>query len=179
MGTRYGNVMASRGSVIPLFINQIKTGKSLTITDPEMTRFMMTLDNAVELVLYAFKNGKQGEMFVQKAPAATVSVLAQALLELYDSKSPIQEIGIRHGEKKYETLVTTEEMVKANDLGNYYSIASDNRDLNYAPYFSEGNKNEVPSGEYNSDNTERLDVAKMKDLLMQLPEIKNDPLIKL
>ncbi len=178
-GTRYGNVMASRGSVIPLFINQIKTGKSLTITDPEMTRFMMTLDNAVELVLYAFKNGKQGEMFVQKAPAATVSVLAQALLELYDSKSPIQEIGIRHGEKKYETLVTSEEMVKANDLGNYYSIAADNRGLNYAPYFSEGNKEEVLTGEYNSDNTKRLDVAKMKDLLMQLPEIKNDPLIKL
>jgi len=178
-GTRYGNVMASRGSVIPLFINQIKTGKPLTITDPEMTRFMMTLDNAVELVMYAFKNGKQGEMFVQKAPAATVSVLAQALLELYDSKSSIQEIGIRHGEKKYETLVTSEEMVKANDLGNYYSIAADNRGLNYAPYFSEGNKEEVLTGEYNSDNTKRLDVAKMKDLLMQLPEIKNDPLIKL
>ena len=178
-GTRYGNVMASRGSVIPLFINQIKTGKPLTITDPKMTRFMMTLDNAVELVMFAFKNGKQGEMFVQKAPAATVSVLAQALLELYDSKSTIQEIGIRHGEKKYETLVTSEEMVKANNLGEYYSIGSDNRDLNYAPYFSEGKKNEVPSGEYNSDNTERLDVAKMKDLLKQLPEIKNDPLIKL
>jgi UDP-N-acetylglucosamine 4,6-dehydratase/5-epimerase len=178
-GTRYGNVMASRGSVIPLFINQIKTGKPLTITDPKMTRFMMTLDNAVELVMFAFKNGKQGEMFVQKAPAATVSVLAQALLELYDSKSTIQEIGIRHGEKKYETLVTSEEILKANDLGEYYSIESDNRDLNYAPYFSEGKKNEVPSGEYNSDNTERLDVAKMKDLLMQLPEIKNDPLIKL
>ena len=178
-GTRYGNVMASRGSVIPLFINQIKTDKPLTITDPEMTRFMMTLDNAVELVMYAFKNGKQGEMFVQKAPAATVSVLAQALLELYDSKSSIQEIGIRHGEKKYETLVTSEEMVKANDLGNYYSIAADNRGLNYAPYFSEGNKEEVLTGEYNSDNTKRLDVAKMKDLLMQLPEIKNDPLIKL
>jgi UDP-glucose 4-epimerase len=178
-GTRYGNVMASRGSVIPLFINQIKTGKPLTITDPEMTRFMMTLDNAVELVLYAFKNGKQGEMFVQKSPAATVSVLAQALLELYDSKSSIQEIGIRHGEKKYETLVTSEEMVKANDLGDYYSIASDNRGLNYAPYFSEGNKKEVLTGEYNSDNTERLNVTKMKDLLMQLPEIKNDPLIKL
>ena len=178
-GTRYGNVMASRGSVIPLFINQIKTGKPLTITDPEMTRFMMTLDNAVELVLFAFKNGKQGEMFVQKAPAATVSVLAQALLELYDSKSSIQEIGIRHGEKKYETLVTSEEMVKANDLGDYYSIASDNRGLNYAPYFSEGNKKEVLTGEYNSDNTERLNVTKMKDLLMQLPEIKNDPLIKL
>jgi len=177
-GTRYGNVMASRGSVIPLFINQIKTGKPLTITDPEMTRFMMTLDNAVELVLYAFKNGKQGEMFVQKSPAATVSVLAQALLELYDSKSSIQEIGIRHGEKKYETLVTSEEMVKANDLGDYYSIASDNRGLNYAPYFSEGNREEVLTGEYNSDNTERLNVTKMKDLLMQLPEIKNDPLIK-
>ena len=178
-GTRYGNVMASRGSVIPLFINQIKTGKPLTITDPKMTRFMMTLDNAVELVMFAFKNGKQGEMFVQKAPAASVSVLAQALLELYDSKSTIQEIGIRHGEKKYETLVTSEEMVKANDLGEYYSIGSDNRDLNYAPYFSEGKKSEVTSSEYNSDNTQHLDVAKMKDLLMQLPEIKNDPLIKL
>jgi UDP-glucose 4-epimerase len=178
-GTRYGNVMASRGSVIPLFINQIKTDKPLTITDPKMTRFMMTLDNAVELVMFAFKNGKQGEMFVQKAPAASVSVLAQALLELYDSKSTIQEIGIRLGEKKYETLVTSEEMVKANDLGEYYSIGSDNRDLNYAPYFSEGKKSEVTSSEYNSDNTQHLDVAKMKDLLMQLPEIKNDPLIKL
>ena len=177
--TRYGNVAGSRGSVIPLFIDQIKSGKPLTITNPEMTRFMMTLDNAVELVLYAFKNGKQGEMFVQKSPAATVSVLAQALLELYDSKSTIQEIGIRHGEKKYETLVTSEEMLKAVDLGNYYSIASDNRDLNYAPYFSEGSKNGVSSREYNSDNTDRLDVAKMKDLLMQLPEIMNDPLIKL
>ena len=178
-GTRYGNVMASRGSVIPLFINQIKMGQPLTITDPEMTRFMMTLDNAVELVLFAFKNGKQGEMFVQKAPAAKVSVIAQALLELYDSKSQILEIGIRHGEKKYETLVTSEEMVKASDLGNYYSIASDSRDLNYAPYFSEGNKNQVTKDEYNSDNTERLDVVKMKDLLLQIPEIKNDPLIKL
>ena len=143
-GTRYGNVMASRGSVIPLFIDQIKAGKPLTITDPKMTRFMMTLDNAVELVMFAFKNGKQGEMFVQKSPAASVSVLAQALLELYDSKSRIQEIGIRHGEKKYETLVTSEEMLKAIDLGEYYSIGSDNRDLNYAPYFSEGKKNEVP-----------------------------------
>ncbi len=178
-GTRYGNVMASRGSVIPLFINQIKMGQPLTITDPEMTRFMMTLENAVELVLFAFKNGKQGEMFVQKAPAAKVSVIAQALLELYDSKSQILEIGIRHGEKKYETLVTSEEMVKASDLGNYYSIASDSRDLNYAPYFSEGNKNQVNKDEYNSDNTERLDVVKMKDLLLQIPEIKNDPLIKL
>ncbi|MDA7741174.1 polysaccharide biosynthesis protein [Flavobacteriaceae bacterium] len=178
-GTRYGNVMASRGSVIPLFIDQIKTGKPLTITDPEMTRFMMTLDNAVELVLYALKNGKQGEMFVQKAPAAKVSTLAQALLELYDSKSPIQKIGIRHGEKKYETLVTSEEMVQANDLGKYYSIGSDNRDLNYAPYFSEGNDNDNLIDEYNSNNAEHLDVSKMKKLLMQLPELKNDPLIKL
>lgn len=177
-GTRYGNVMASRGSVIPLFIEQIKSGKHLTITDPEMTRFMMTLDHAVELVLYAFKNGKQGDMFVQKSSAATVSILAQALLELYDSKSIIQEIGIRHGEKKYETLVTSEEMVKATDLGGYYSIAADNRDLNYAPYFLEGNKKEALSGEYNSDNTERLNVSQMKSLLLQLPEIKNDPSIK-
>ena len=177
-GTRYGNVMASRGSVIPLFIDQIKAGKPLTITDPEMTRFMMTLDHAVELVLYAFKKGKQGDILVQKSPAATVSVLAEALLELYGSKLSIQEIGIRHGEKKYETLVTSEEMVKATDLGGYYSIASDNRDLNYAPYFSEGNRNEILSGEYNSDNTERLNVAQMKSLLLQLPEIKNDPFIK-
>ena len=177
-GTRYGNVMASRGSVIPLFIEQIKEGKPLTITDPEMTRFMMTLDHAVELVMYAFKNGKQGDMFVQKSPAATVSVLAQALIELYDSKVSIQEIGIRHGEKKYETLVTSEEMVKATDLGGYYSIAADNRDLNYAPYFLEGNKKEALSEEYNSNNTERLNVAQMKELLLQLPEIKNDPSIK-
>ena len=177
-GTRYGNVMASRGSVIPLFIEQIKAGKSLTITNPEMTRFMMTLDHAVELVLYAFKNGKQGEMFVQKSPAATVSVLAQALLELYNSKSTIQEIGIRHGEKKYETLVTSEEMVKTTELEGYYSIAADNRNLNYEPYFSKGNKKEILSGEYNSDNTERLNVAQMKSLLLQLPEIKNDPSIK-
>jgi len=170
--------MASRGSVIPLFVEQIKVGKPLTITNPEMTRFMMTLDHAVELVLYAFKNGKQGDMFVQKSPAATVSVLAQALLELYGSKSSIQEIGIRHGEKKYETLVTSEEMAKATDLGGYYSIAADNRDLNYAPYFSEGNNKEVLSGEYNSDNTERLNVAQMKSLLLQLPEIKNDSSLK-
>ena len=177
-GTRYGNVMASRGSVIPLFIEQIKAGKSLTITNPEMTRFMMTLDHAVELVLYAFKNGKQGEMFVQKSPAATVSVLAQALLELYNSKSTIQEIGIRHGEKKYETLVTSEEMVKTTELEGYYSIAADNRNLNYEPYFSKGNKKEILSGEYNSDNTKRLNVVQMKSLLLQLPEIINDPSIK-
>jgi UDP-N-acetylglucosamine 4,6-dehydratase len=178
-GTRYGNVMASRGSVIPLFLEQIKLGKSITITDPNMTRFMMTLDNAVDLVLYAFKNGGQGDILIQKSPASTVSTLAQALIELYDSKSTIQEIGIRHGEKKYETLVTAEEMVKASDLGNYFSISADNRDLNYAPFYSEGNKNKTLTGEYNSNNTTRLDVTKMKELLLQLPEIKNDPLIKL
>ena len=176
-GTRYGNVMASRGSVIPLFIEQIKAGKPLTITHPEMTRFMMTLDHAVELVMYAFKHGKQGDMFVQKSPAATVDVLAKALLDLYNSNVAIEEIGIRHGEKKHETLVTSEEMAKASDLDGYYSIAADNRDLNYAPYFSKGNK-EVLSGEYNSDNTERLNVSQMKELLLQLPEIKNDPLVK-
>ena len=177
-GTRYGNVMASRGSVIPLFINQIKSGIPLTITDPEMTRFMMTLDHAIELVLYAFKNGKQGDIFVQKSPAASVRVLAKSLLELYDSKLTIQEIGIRHGEKKFETLVTAEEMVKTTDLGSYYCIAADNRDLNYDPYFSKGNK-KLMIGEYNSDNTDRLNISKMKELLLQLPEIKNDPLIKL
>lgn len=177
-GTRYGNVMASRGSVIPLFIEQIKSGKPLTITDPEMTRFMMTLENAVELVLYAFKNGKQGDMLVQKSPAATIDVLAKALIEIYKSKSTVKEIGIRHGEKKYETLVTSEEMLKATDLGDYYSIAADNRDLNYDSYFSEGKK-EIFHGEYNSDNTDRLNVSQMKDLLLQIPEIKNDPLVKL
>jgi len=176
--TRYGNVMASRGSVIPLFVDQILMDRPITITDPEMTRFMMSLDDAVDLVLYAFNNGSTGDIFVQKSPAATISVLAKALIELYDSKVSIQEIGIRHGEKKYETLVTAEEMVKASDLGGYYSIAADNRDLNYAPYFSEGKKKKVLSGEYNSDNTDRLDITQMKELLLQLPEIKNDPSLK-
>ncbi|MDC1010451.1 polysaccharide biosynthesis protein [Flavobacteriaceae bacterium] len=178
-GTRYGNVMASRGSVIPLFRNQIKSGKPITVTDPEMTRFMMTLDDAVNLVLYAFKNGNQGDIFVQKSPAATVSILAKALIELYNSKINIQEIGIRHGEKKYETLVTAEEMVKAEDLGNYFSISADNRDLNYDPYYSKGNKSNNLSGEYNSNNTDILNLVQMKELLLKLPEIKNDPLIKL
>tara|TARA_A200000113_G_C8823015_1_gene341112 strand:- start:91 stop:1104 length:1014 start_codon:yes stop_codon:yes gene_type:complete len=178
-GTRYGNVMASRGSVIPLFINQIKSGEPITVTDPEMTRFMMTLDDAVNLVLYAFKNGSQGDIFVQKSPAATVSTLAKALTELYNSNMNIQEIGVRHGEKKYETLVTAEEMVKAEDLGSYFSISADNRDLNYDPYYSLGNKGNNLSGEYNSNNTDRLNLAQMKELLLKLPEIKNDPLIKL
>ncbi len=134
-GTRYGNVMASRGSVIPLFIEQIKAGKPLTITDPEMTRFMMTLDEAVELVWFAFKNAENGDMFVQKAPAATIHVLAQALLELYKADNEIKIIGTRHGEKLFETLVNREEMAKAVDLGNYYRIPADNRDLNYGKFF--------------------------------------------
>ena len=172
-GTRYGNVMASRGSVIPLFIDQIKKNKPLTITNPNMTRFMMTLSDAVDLVQFAFENGSNGDLFIQKSPAATIEVLAKALIELYNSKSEIQNIGIRHGEKMYETLVTKEEMIKSDDLGNYFKILADNRDLNYDKYFSKGyNVNVVD--EYNSDNTKRLSVKEMKTLLLKLPEIKSD-----
>ena len=173
IGTRYGNVMGSRGSVIPLFIEQIKAGRPITITDPKMTRFMMTLDDAVELVLYAFKNGNQGDLFVQKSPAATVSVLAKALTELYQSKSPIKEIGIRHGEKLYETLVTKEEMIKAEDQDSYFKITPDGRDLNYDQYFSKGT---VKSSleEYNSNNTNILNIDEMKNLLMSLKQIKEE-----
>ncbi len=173
IGTRYGNVMGSRGSVIPLFIEQIKAGKPITITDPQMTRFMMTLDHAVELVLHAFKNGDQGDLFVQKAPAATVSVLAEALIQIYKSKSSIKEIGIRHGEKMYETLVTKEEMIKAEDQDKYFKISPDGRDLNYDQYFSEGIiKSSID--EYNSNNTNLLSVKDMKNLLMALPQIKKE-----
>ena len=172
-GTRYGNVMASRGSVIPLFIEQIKQGKPLTITQPEMTRFMMTLNDAVELVLYAFECGEQGDLFVQKSPAVTIGILAQALKELFNSDVPIETIGIRHGEKMYETLVTAEEMLKAQDLGTYYRVKADNRDLNYKKYFSQGQKN-ITNGEYNSDNTKRLGVKEMKELLLELPEIQKN-----
>lgn len=173
-GTRYGNVMASRGSVIPLFIEQIKAGKPLTITDENMTRFMMTLEDAVDLVLYAFENGKQGDLFVQKSPAATIQVLAQALIELYNSTSKIQVIGTRHGEKLYETLVNKEDMLKAEDMGNYFRIPADNRDLNYAQYFSEGNPEVSNLNEYHSHNTERLRVHEMKELLYKLPIIKKE-----
>jgi len=172
-GTRYGNVMASRGSVIPLFIDQIKNNKPLTITNPNMTRFMMTLDDAVDLVQFAFENGSNGDLFVQKSPAATIEVLAKALIELYNSKSEIQNIGIRHGEKMYETLVTKEEMMKSEDLGDYYKISADNRDLNYDKYFSKGDNVKVAE-EYNSDNTKRLSVEEMKKLLLKLPEIQAD-----
>ena len=173
-GTRYGNVMASRGSVIPLFVEQIKNGKDLTITDPNMTRYMMTLEESVDLVLYAFANGKQGDMFVQKAPACTIFELATALKELFDSNVGIKIIGPRHGEKSYETLVTKEEFVKAEDCGNYYRIPCDNRDLNYNKFFTEGNdmiRNQV---EYNSDNTNRIDIEGVKKLLLKLPFIQQE-----
>ena len=173
-GTRYGNVMASRGSVIPLFIEQIKSGNPITITNPEMTRFMMTLDDAVELVWFAFENGNQGDLFIQKAPAATIETLALALKELYEAKNQIKVIGTRHGEKLYESLVNREEMVKAEDLGNYYRIPADNRDLNYGKFFSEGQENMEMVEEYTSHNTKRLDVEGTKELLMKLPVIRKD-----
>ena len=172
-GTRYGNVMASRGSVIPLFIEQIKNNKPLTITNPQMTRFMMTLDDAVDLVQFAFENGNNGDLFIQKSPAATIQTLAEALISLYNSKSEIQNIGIRHGEKMYETLVTKEEMAKSEDLGDYYRVSADNRDLNYDKYFSKGENTSIKE-EYNSENTNRLNVDQMKELLLKLPEIRQD-----
>lgn len=171
--TRYGNVMASRGSVIPLFLDQIKKGNPLTITNPEMTRFMMTLDDAVELVLYAFENGRQGDLFVQKAPAATIDVLAQAIKELKKSDVKIQTIGTRHGEKLYEVLVTKEEMLGAEDKGNYYCIAADNRNLNYQKYEDVGSDDLSVVEEYNSHNTKRLDVDGMKELLKKLKQFKD------
>jgi len=166
--TRYGNVMASRGSVIPLWIDQMQAGKDITITDPNMTRFMMTLEDAVDLVLYAFEYGHNGDLFVQKAPAATLDVLAKALTELYNSKVEIRTIGTRHGEKLYETLVTREEMAKAMDMGNYFRIPADNRDLNYDKYFVEGQHEVSVIDDYHSHNTARLDVEGMKELLKKL-----------
>lgn len=166
--TRYGNVMASRGSVIPLFCDQIAEGKPLTITNPEMTRFMMTLEDAVDLVIYAFEHGEQGDLFVQKAPAATIDVLAQAVKELKNSDVPINCIGTRHGEKLYEVLVTKEEMINAVDMGDYYRVPSDNRNLNYQKYTNEGNADLNSVEEYNSHNTKRLDVEGMKELLKKL-----------
>lgn len=170
--TRYGNVMASRGSVIPLFLEQIKEGKDLTITNPDMTRFMMTLEDAVDLVIYAFEHGKQGDLFVQKAPAATIDVLAKAVLELKGQGNGIRNIGTRHGEKLYEVLVTKEEMVNAIDLGDYFCVPADNRDLNYERYTSNGNSKLDEVEEYNSHNTNRLDVEGMKKLLLKLDLFK-------
>ena len=170
--TRYGNVMASRGSVIPLWLDQLREGKGITVTDPNMTRFMMTLDDAVDLVLYAFQNGKNGDLFVQKAPAATLDILAKALKKLYNSKSEVKIIGTRHGEKLYETLVTREEMIKAEDMGNYYRIPCDSRDLNYDQFFIEGNEALSVIEDYHSHNTQRLDLEGMTNLLLKLDIIK-------
>ena len=178
--TRYGNVMASRGSVIPLWVEQMIEGKPITITDPQMTRFMMTLDDAVDLVIYAFTHGHNGDLFVQKAPAATLDTLAQALKEVYSKVNPkygdteVKVIGTRHGEKLYETLVTREEMLRAEDCGNYYRIPCDTRDLNYDKFFTEGNEDMSKIEDYHSHNTHRLDVEGMKQLLLKLRFVRED-----
>ncbi len=174
--TRYGNVMASRGSVIPLWIDQMKAGRNITITDPNMTRYMMTLDDAVDLVLYAFEHGNNGDLFVQKAPAATLDVLARALTGLYKSEVEIKTIGTRHGEKLYETLVTREEMAKSEDMGDYFRIPADNRDLNYDKYFIEGEEEVSSIEDYHSHNTARLDVEGMQELLLKLDIVREDVL---
>lgn len=173
-GTRYGNVIASRGSVIPLFIHQIKTGKPLTITDPEMTRFMMTLDEAIDLVLYAFKHAKPGDIFVRKAPATTIGTLASALKKIFNAKNPVKIIGTRHGEKLYETLLTREEMAKAEDLGDYFRVPMDDRDLNYELYFSVGKKEVAKSEDYNSHNTYRLKEEELIELLLKVDYVRNE-----
>lgn len=172
--TRYGNVMASRGSVIPLWVDQIKAGNDITITDPNMTRFMMTLDDAVDLVLYAFEHGNGGDLFVQKAPAATLDVLADALKELYKSDATVRVIGTRHGEKLYETLVSREEMAKAEDMGEYFRIPCDTRDLNYDKFFVDGQEKVSVIEDYHSHNTARLDVEGMKKLLLKLEMIREE-----
>jgi UDP-glucose 4-epimerase len=164
--------MASRGSVIPLFVSQIKEGKSLTVTDPNMTRFLMSLEDSVDLVLYAFEHGKQGDIFVQKAPASTLDDLARALKALFVSTSEIRIIGTRHGEKLYESLISREEMAKVDDLGDYYRIPADNRDLNYAQFFSEGEEKISSQEDYTSHNTKRLSVEQVKQLLLKLDFIK-------
>ncbi|QPQ30341.1 polysaccharide biosynthesis protein [Lysinibacillus sp. JNUCC 51] len=173
-GTRYGNVMASRGSVIPLFIEQIKAGKPLTITDPKMTRFMMSLDEAVELVLYAFSHADNGDIMVQKSPAAYIEDLAQALLEIFQAQNNIQIIGTRHGEKIYEVLLTKEEAAKAIDMGNFYRIPADNRDLNYGKYLDEGSPKITLTDEYNSTNTKILSVTEIKEKLLKLPLVQEE-----
>lgn len=172
--TRYGNVMASRGSVIPLFVEQIKAGKPLTVTDPNMTRFMMSIDDAVDLVLYAFQHGRPGDLFVQKAPAATIETLALALKKIFNSDVPIKIIGTRHGEKQYETLLTREEMIRAQDLGGYYRVPADNRDLNYDAYYFEGIPPLSQQEDYNSNNTRRLSVDEMVEMLLNLKYIQQE-----
>ena len=172
--TRYGNVMASRGSVIPLWIEQIRSGGVITMTDPNMTRFMMTLEDAVDLVIYAWQHGRNGDLFVQKAPAATLEVLATALKELYHADNEVKVIGTRHGEKLYETLVTREEMARAEDMGDYFRIPCDTRDLNYDKYFVEGSHRASIVEDYHSHNTQRLDVEGMKQLLLRLSEVREE-----
>jgi UDP-glucose 4-epimerase len=175
-GTRYGNVMASRGSVIPLFVNQMKHNQPITVTDPNMTRFMMSLESAVELVLFAFNNGSNGDIFVMKSPATTIATLAQAIKELYKSDSSIKIIGSRHGEKLYETLINREEMVKATDVGDFFRIPADTRDLNYNKFFTEGTQEVSQADEYNSHNTKRLSIEETKELLLTLRFIRQDVL---
>jgi UDP-N-acetylglucosamine 4,6-dehydratase/5-epimerase len=172
--TRYGNVMASRGSVIPLFVSQLKEGKPLTVTDPNMTRFLMSLEDSVDLVLYAFNHGNQGDLFVQKAPASTVEDLALALKELFGEEAPVRIIGTRHGEKLYESLISREEMAKAQDMEGYYRIPADNRDLNYAQFFTEGEEKISHLEDYTSHNTHRLNVEQVKELLLKLDFIKEE-----
>ena len=172
--TRYGNVMASRGSVIPLFVSQLKEGKALTVTDPNMTRFLMSLEDSVDLVLYAYEHGQQGDIFVQKAPASTVADLAQALKEIFAKDNEVRIIGTRHGEKLYESLISREEMAHAKDLGGHYRIPADNRDLNYAKYFSEGEEKISHLDDYTSHNTERLNVEQVKALLLKLDFIQEE-----
>jgi UDP-glucose 4-epimerase len=173
-GTRYGNVIASRGSVIPLFIQQIQAGKPLTVTDPEMTRFIMSLDNAVDLVLYAFEKARPGDIFVQKAPACTIGDLARALLEMFGARNEVKVIGTRHGEKRYETLLNREEMARAEDLGDYFRIPADTRDLNYAKYFVTGEQRISERGDYDSDTTRRLGVKEIRELLSRVPYVKGE-----
>lgn len=173
-GTRYGNVMASRGSVIPLFIDQIKAGKPLTITDPGMTRFLMSLEEAVELVIFAFQQAQAGDIMVQKSPASTVGDLAKAIKELFCVQSEIQIIGTRHGEKRYETLLTKEEYLAAQDMGNFYRVSADSRDLNYDKYFLEGSQELTQKDEYNSENTQRLSVENIKERLLALDFVKKE-----
>lgn len=172
--TRYGNVMASRGSVIPLWVDQMRTENEITITDPNMTRFMMTLEDAVDLVLYAFKHGTSGDLFVQKAPAVTLDVLVHALFELYNCESKIRVIGTRHGEKLYESLVTREEMAKSEDMGEYFRIPFDGRDLNYDKYFNQGEEEIAAFDDYHSHNTKRLDINEMKTMLLKLQMVRDD-----
>ena len=173
-GTRYGNVMASRGSVIPLFIEQIKAGKPITVTDPEMTRYLMSLEEAVELVVFAYQNGVPGDIFVQKSPASTIIDLAQALIELFEAKTEIKIIGTRHGEKKHETLVNREEMVKAIDLPGYFRIPADTRDLNYDKYFSDGQAKLAEAEDYTSENTYRLSIPEIKEKLLSLQYVRDE-----